>query len=214
MNIVNKLTLRHLKENKRRTLVTMIGVIISVAMLTAVATLAVSFMALLQKQEIADSGEWHVLYKDVNEEQLKTIQADKNTKSVVLSNDVGYSLLEDGENKSKPYLFLKEYNEAGFEQFPIELIEGKMPTKENELLISEHIATNGKVEYEIGDKVSLAVGERVVDDEAFEEDESDQSYPFQTGDITEKIEGDRKSTRLNSSHVAISYAVFCLKKKK
>src|SRR5215208_5712396 len=27
-------------------------------------------------------------------------------------------------------------------------------------------------------------------------------------------DGDRKSTRLNSSHVAISYAVFCLKKKK
>src|SRR5690625_6354161 len=29
-----------------------------------------------------------------------------------------------------------------------------------------------------------------------------------------QIERDRKSTRLNSSHVAISYAVFCLKKKK
>ena len=28
------------------------------------------------------------------------------------------------------------------------------------------------------------------------------------------IDADRKSTRLNSSHVAISYAVFCLKKKK
>src|SRR5438874_10210062 len=28
------------------------------------------------------------------------------------------------------------------------------------------------------------------------------------------LEGDRKSTRLNSSHVEISYAVFCLKKKK
>src|SRR5690625_766771 len=190
MNIVNKLTLRHLKENKRRTLVTMIGVIISVAMLTAVATLAVSFMTLLQKQEIADSGEWHVLYKDVNEEQLKTIRTDKNTKSVVLSNDIGYSHLENGENKSKPYLFLKEYNEAGFEQFPIELIEGKMPAKENELLISEHIATNGKVEYEIGDQISLAVGERVFDDEAFEEDKIDQSYPLQTGDITEKLAGE------------------------
>src|SRR5699024_12782814 len=31
---------------------------------------------------------------------------------------------------------------------------------------------------------------------------------------TKKIERDRKSTRLNSSHVSISYAVFCLKKKK
>src|SRR5690625_5949280 len=30
----------------------------------------------------------------------------------------------------------------------------------------------------------------------------------------DSTKGDRKSTRLNSSHVAISYAVFCLKKKK
>src|SRR3989454_6232692 len=28
------------------------------------------------------------------------------------------------------------------------------------------------------------------------------------------VDGDRKSTRLNSSHLVISYAVFCLKKKK
>src|SRR2546427_6570995 len=32
--------------------------------------------------------------------------------------------------------------------------------------------------------------------------------------LTGHIEGDRKSTRLNSSHSQISYAVFCLKKKK
>src|SRR5690625_5656954 len=32
--------------------------------------------------------------------------------------------------------------------------------------------------------------------------------------VAETVELDRKSTRLNSSHVAISYAVFCLKKKK
>src|SRR5690625_5441667 len=49
------------------------------------------------------------------------------------------------------------------------------------------------------------------------------SYDFQTEDyetintptilLTHKNMSDRKSTRLNSSHVAISYAVFCLKKK-
>src|SRR3712207_6848491 len=33
-------------------------------------------------------------------------------------------------------------------------------------------------------------------------------------DDVEHVEGDRKSTRLNSSHANISYAVFCLKKKK
>jgi len=56
MNIVSKLTLRHMKKNKRRTFVTIIGVIISVAMLTAVSTLVVSFIDGLQRQAIAESG--------------------------------------------------------------------------------------------------------------------------------------------------------------
>src|SRR5439155_24391677 len=37
--------------------------------------------------------------------------------------------------------------------------------------------------------------------------------PMERRDVPHEVE-DRKSTRLNSSHVAISYAVFCLKKKK
>lgn len=195
MNIVNKLTLRHLKQNKRRTLVTVIGVIISVAMLTAVSTLAVSFMALLQKQQIADEGEWHVLYKNVNDAQLNSVQADKNTKSVVLSRDVGYAHLEGSENEYKPYVFLKEYNESGFEQFPIELIEGQMPTNENELMISEHILTNAKIDLQIGDQVSLEVGERIVDDEEMNEYQIDQSFSLQTLDekITERIENPKEA---------------------
>ena len=112
MNIVNKLTVRHLKQNKRRTLVTIIGVIISVAMVTAVATLGVSFMDLMQRQTIANEGEWHVLYKDVNKDQLKAIKSDEETKTVVLSRDLGYALLEGSQNENKPYLFIKEYNDT------------------------------------------------------------------------------------------------------
>src|SRR5437868_12526057 len=45
---------------------------------------------------------------------------------------------------------------------------------------------------------------------------SDTGTEIVRGDNRDKsgINGDRKSTRLNSSHVSISYAVFCLKKKK
>src|SRR5437764_10221196 len=38
--------------------------------------------------------------------------------------------------------------------------------------------------------------------------------PITGGGVAAHIAGDRKSTRLNSSHRCISYAVFCLKKKK
>src|SRR6478735_4154209 len=41
-----------------------------------------------------------------------------------------------------------------------------------------------------------------------------QRHPVHVGDVLEDHGADRKSTRLNSSHLVISYAVFCLKKKK
>src|SRR5262245_65003538 len=40
------------------------------------------------------------------------------------------------------------------------------------------------------------------------------AYQVHGGKVDELARGDRKSTRLNSSHLGISYAVFCLKKKK
>ena len=43
MNILKKLTNRYLMLNKKRTIVTIIGIIISAAMITAVATLATTF---------------------------------------------------------------------------------------------------------------------------------------------------------------------------
>ena len=165
MNIVNKLTIRHLKQNKRRTLVTIIGVIISVAMVTAVSTLGVSFMALMQKETIADTGEWHVLYKDVNKSQLKAIDADEETKTLVVSKDRGYALLAGTENANKPYLYIKAYNDQGFKKFPIELSSGRLPQAGNEVVISEEIATKAKVSYKLGDTLNLDVGTRFFKDE-------------------------------------------------
>lgn len=186
MNIINKLTIRHLKGNKRRTLVTIIGVIISVAMITAVATLGVSFLNLMIRDNIAANGEWHVKYNDVNVEQIQAIEKDSQTKKLVLTNDLGYAKLEGSENKSKPYLFIIEYNTAGFQQFPIELAEGRLPLKDDEIVISEAIADNAKVEFNIGDKLSVEVGKRLV---AGEEEPLGQNYSLQSDEngVTEKL---------------------------
>lgn len=178
MNIVNKLTLRQLKQNKRRTLVTIIGVVISVAMITAVATIAISFMELMQRQTIADEGEWHVLYKNVNKDQLAAVKKDEATKTVVISKDLGYAPLKGSQNDNKPYLFIEEYNAEGFEQFPIKLSKGRLPQAADEIVISEEIASNAKVEYAIGDSLTLNVGKRISKEE---EHILLQQDPFFTG---------------------------------
>ncbi|WP_137743733.1 ABC transporter permease [Robertmurraya siralis] len=163
MNIVNKLTIRHLRKNRRRTLITIIGVIISVAMIMAVSTLAVSFLDLMKRQSIASNGEWHVQYSDVTKEQLETIAKEESTSKLVVSRDRGYAKLANSQNKNKPYLFVKELSEPGFEQFPIELSEGRLPQAANEIVISEEIKNDAGVNYRIGQKVTLDFGKRVVE---------------------------------------------------
>jgi putative ABC transport system permease protein len=160
MNIINKLTVRHLKENKRRTLVTILGVIISVAMVTAVATLGVSFLDLMKRQTIADSGEWHVQYMNVNKEQIEAIEKDNATKELIIASNLGYAKLEGSQNHNKPYLFMKEFNKKGLENFPIKVATGRMPSATNEIAISEEISANAKVTYQIGDQITLEIGKR------------------------------------------------------
>lgn len=184
MNIINKLTLRHLKLNKRRTIVTILGVIISVAMVTAVATLGVSFMELMKKQSISTNGEWHVQYRDVTAAQLKAIEADERTETLVISSDRGYAPLAGGQNENKPYWFIKEYNTAGFKQFPVELLEGRLPTTKQEVVISEEIAKNAKVTYKIGETLTLDIGERVSRDEGSSGFPLSQNERLQTKDDT------------------------------
>lgn len=160
MNIINKLTVRQLKLNKKRTLITIIGVIISAAMITAVSTLGLAFADVMQRQAITNDGEWHVLYSSVNQMQLEAIKEDKETKTTILSREVGYASLEGSQNKNKPYVYIKEYNREGFVNFPIELSEGRLPENTNEIVISEAIRTNAKVEYNIGEVLNLTIGQR------------------------------------------------------
>ncbi|MCM3602965.1 FtsX-like permease family protein [Robertmurraya korlensis] len=190
MNIVNKLTIRHLKKNKRRTLVTIIGVIISVAMVTAVMTLGASFLDLLKRQAISMDGEWHVVYKDVNKEQIEIIQSDKETKKLVLSSDLGYAPLEGSQNVYKPYLFVKAFSSDGFKQFPVTLSEGRLPENENEMVISDSIESNGKVSLKIGDQLTLPVGNRMFIDESGTKVEYDQQTSLQMteGEISEELQ--------------------------
>ncbi|AGX07001.1 hypothetical protein B14911_14222 [Bacillus sp. NRRL B-14911] len=167
MNIINKLTLRHLKKNRRRTLVTIIGVIISVAMVSAVSTLFVSFLGMMKQEAIQNSGDWHVIYRDVSESQMEAIRKDEQTEKLFFTRDRGYSSLENPSNKNRPYLFIKEFDSEGMEHFPVELSEGRLPKKENEVLFPKEIVE--KQNYQIGDEITLEIGDRHIpnDDRSF-----------------------------------------------
>lgn len=73
MNIVNKLTLRHLRLNRQRTLLTLVGIMLSVAMVCAVAGFVLSVRDVL-KGTIQDArGDYHIAYQGVTEETASKI---------------------------------------------------------------------------------------------------------------------------------------------
>nr|WP_239549302.1 FtsX-like permease family protein [Scopulibacillus daqui] len=150
------MTLRHLKKNKRRTLVTVIGVIISVAMITSVATLSISFLDLMKRQTMATDGNWHVSYKNVNKNQLKTIKKDKETKALIISKNIANGTIEGTNNKNTPSLFIKAYNAEGFKHFPFQLTKGRLPQTKNEIVLPDEM----KGKYRIGDQIKVGTKQR------------------------------------------------------
>lgn len=160
MNIVNKVTVRHLKENKRRSLVTIIGAIISVAMITAVATLGVSFLDLLIRGDIEENGEWHVQYQDANVEQLEAVAKDDNTEQLIVTSD-GFAAFDSAKTENKLYLYFRNFEAQGMDHFPLALTEGRLPENANEVVISETLNTNSDETYQVGDTLTAGIGERM-----------------------------------------------------
>ncbi len=194
MNIVNQLTLRQLKLNKKRTLVTILGTVISAAMITAVAVLALSFVDLMQRGEIAKSGEWHAKYIGIDEGQLQKLQKDNEIQSIILSRELGYSLLTGSKNRNKPYLYLTEFSREGYENFPIKLTQGRLPEKPDELVVTDAVVNNAKVNYKLGDRITLTLGKRQGALEGQEQQElmQNSSLMWEDGKLSEQLTEDGK----------------------
>lgn len=169
MNLLNRLTLKNLRLNKKRTLVTIIGIILSTALITGVATLVSSFRSTIIEYEKQDSGDYHYVFYNVPVDDLKYIKNNRNVEDVYLNEDLGYSLLNGSKNEDKPYLYLKAYSKGSIEKLGIELKEGRLPENDNEVVISSHIKSNGGVEYKIGDELDLKLGERISDGESLDQ---------------------------------------------
>jgi len=161
MNIINRVTLKVLKKNKIRTIVTIIGVILSAAMLTAVTTLVSSMQNYLVRTAIIMEGDWHTHLYGGNLEQANTLSEMEELENVFVVKSGGYAMLEGSKNGNKPYLHILELDEKAMGSLPVRLITGRLPENENEVLVSYHVFTNGGVEYKPGDKLKLDIGHRL-----------------------------------------------------
>lgn len=163
MNLLNKLTIKNLKLNKKRTVVTIIGIILSVALITAVSSLYVSSIASLIHFEVKEKGNFHVVYYNVPKEKINTFKNNRKIEDIFLTSHLGYAILKDSKNVNKPYAHMMSFTKSSLQNLSINLLEGKFPEKEDEIIIPSHLRTNGRVNLQVGDIITLDVGTRVSD---------------------------------------------------
>lgn len=176
MNIFNKVAMQGLKKNRTRTIVTIIGVILSAAMITAVTTFGVSLMNYMAEVAASKYGDWQVAYLDANSSFKKEISSDKKVEKAVSFENIGYARSEAGENPNKPYFFIAGFSQKTFDALPVTLVSGRLPDNDREILLSGKATTEGGASYALGDTISLAVGSRLEGDKKLS-----QSDPYKAG---------------------------------
>lgn len=160
MSIFNKVTMESMKKSRTRTLVTIIGVALSAAMITAVATFALSLQDYTIRGASEKYGSWHVSFPDATASFVEKQEHNDEVASLTTFENLGYASLSDGKNPNKPYLFMAGFNQSTFEQLPLQLVSGRLPKNSSEVLIPEHLASNGGVHIAVGDSITLDLGER------------------------------------------------------
>ncbi len=175
MNVFHRVTLASLKKNPTRTVVTVIGIMLSAAMICAVTTSVSSFQNYALENTVYREGSWHGAALSAEEEMLKTVVGSDLVERTVYSQQIGYATAEGCINDYKPYLFVIGTGEGFDEVMPVHISAGQYPKTPNEILLPEHLRDNGGISHKIGDVITLALGDRIGAGEA----RLDQRNPLQ-----------------------------------
>jgi ABC-type transport system, involved in lipoprotein release, permease component len=161
MNIIKKLTLKYIKLNTKRTLVTILGIVISVAMFTSISLILFSFQDLFLRYFYEDTGKYHGHFRDVPYENQEMIDTDPKIEFFMQRLYKGIGIVEGMEQNTFPYSYIQAYDEKAMENLPVNLLKGSLPANSSEILISQYMLSSTDVNFDIGDTITFHMGDFV-----------------------------------------------------
>lgn len=161
MSILTKLTKRNLILNKKRAIGTIIGITLSVSLICAVSGMFTSFRETLIQNAVYERGYYHIAFETIDTKELSKYLVNKDIKKISVLYELGQSEYKSS-NKEDHYLTVYSTNESDFNQLSYILVEGTFPSSSNEIVISQKMAIQTKLN--VGDTLSLNIGTRTTYD--------------------------------------------------
>lgn len=156
MNLTIKLAFRYFLSNKTRTILTSLGIILAVFLLTSVSVLVTSLTSSLVKTTVRDRGDWHYAIYDMSDSEVQQIidsvkiekygGVDKNSIAIPIENPI---------NRNRTNLHLVSVSNDYFSMQPIEIIEGRFPTNNNEIMVPKSLTDDYPSEFFVGEFITI-----------------------------------------------------------
>lgn len=162
MNILKTYVLRNLKNNKVRTIMTIAGIILSVALITAVVEGGFSGLEYLRNIMKDTYGDFHGYAFNLDLDGEYELITDEKLEGHAELETVGWADIGSA-NSTKPYLLIKAASDNIRDFLKVDIISGRFPENENEILLPQHLSYNGDVHYNVGDTITLTLGVRGID---------------------------------------------------
>ena len=167
MKVLNELSIKDLKLNKKRSIVIIIGIILSTALICGVAGLVTSFQKTFVETSKRNSGNYHTIFYDVPKDELKYIEENRGVENYYLSEELGFSYIPNAKvttDEEKPFVNVISMDDNFLKNMAIDIKEGRLPENDSELAISTRINEKYKTNFKVGDTITLDVGELQLED--------------------------------------------------
>lgn len=158
MKLLNKLTLKNLRLNKVRTAVTIIGIMLSAALITVVSGMALNGRQTMIDGQTTWSGDYDVALDIIDNAVIETARNNRNVENAFYKERLGYARTKNADGETCNYSVLAMSENTYGNCFKIDLIKGKFPTNSGEAVVTKSFKTQNGKDVKIGDKITLDVG--------------------------------------------------------
>lgn len=158
MKLLNKLTLKNLRLNKVRTAVTIIGIMLSAALITVVSGMALSGRQTMIDGQTEWSGNYDVALDIIDTAKIDKIRQNRNVENAFYKERLGFSKATVADNAEYGYAVTAISENAFDGCFKLKLEKGSFPTNSNEAVVTGAFKNTDGKDVKVGDKITLELG--------------------------------------------------------
>ncbi|MBE5865934.1 MAG: FtsX-like permease family protein [Lachnospiraceae bacterium] len=159
--IVHKVTKEYMMRNKKRTITTLLGIVFMVMLMTCVFVGKDTAIRYLEELATLERGSWHINVYDVTDDEYKQISNLDDVEQIGVSVNLDYAMFAQTANVNRPYIQIKSYSEGAFELHKINVVEGRLPQTENEIVLNREAVEDG-ADIHIGDIIEARTFKRYI----------------------------------------------------